>query len=523
MTECHVAIYLRVSTDQQDLARQVEACRRLAEQHFPALPIVEYREEGVSAFKHSIFDRAKSGRMIEEILAGRISGVVTDTQDRLSRGRQSELWAFIDICNDNDVTLVSVETNGPVDTDSEIGEVMLAFRGAMARSEGVKRRHRIRSSFEEMTSQGYWPNGVPPYGYKIVGPKRQRTLLPTTQAAFVRIAFDLYASGEWSQNRIAKWMAEQDPSRSGHRQNVRDDILSNPAYIGKQRRLGEVIDSRHEGIVSEEVWEAVQARLASIEPPPAHVQPFGSRLMRCECGGRLLFQRDKRGEQYGGAYGYYLCNTCPRRHVSEYIEASIMLAFMGTAWTLDNELRNPSFEPGSTREEVEALRSSIDTAERGVEALTEAVAAGSKAATPRLVEKEAELDGLRSLLAKREATSDEIRTDWRRVYDKIRSFNVIDWDDYPETREQGRIEAYFHHAWCLATWQTKKQLTDGLLDRVTVESERVLLHFNSVGFANPIPVPLVSGNRHKPISRDLRAIGLGSGGTSPAALSPSPS
>jgi len=92
-----IVVYERVSTDAQDITRQAVQRDRAAADH-PEAELVVIQDDGVSAFKVSMFDRPGGARLVQMIQAGKVEAVWADAQDRLSRGKQSERWQFVDLC-----------------------------------------------------------------------------------------------------------------------------------------------------------------------------------------------------------------------------------------------------------------------------------------------------------------------------------------------------------------------------------------------------------------------------------------
>src|SRR5437868_219317 len=99
-----VVVYERVSTSKQDISRQAVQ-RDRATAAFPDAEVVVIDDDGVSAFKTSIFDRPGGKRLCSLIESGSVVAVFADAQDRLSRGRQSEWWNFADLLDQTETRL----------------------------------------------------------------------------------------------------------------------------------------------------------------------------------------------------------------------------------------------------------------------------------------------------------------------------------------------------------------------------------------------------------------------------------
>ncbi len=113
--------------------------------------------------------------------------------------------------------------------------------------------------------------GRPPFGYSV----KDKALVPNEDAGVVRYIFEQYAAGK-SCRAIAAGFAGVHGMPNAQ---VVKYILRNPAYIGKIRwdedgkvnynsqqyvaDISELPDGKHEPIVSKDVWDAAQERLAN--------------------------------------------------------------------------------------------------------------------------------------------------------------------------------------------------------------------------------------------------------------------
>ncbi len=176
-------------------------------------------------------------------------------------------------------------------------------------SQEVKRTMAVKAERGELQS-------TPSFGYKAkMEPGEKTTLVPIPEEAeLVREIFCRFNSGEGCY-QIARWLNSMGVTT--HRGNAFENrtveyIIRNPVYIGKLRWTPTgrtrrdftnpdtiVADSTHEPIVSREVFEAAQERMAELKAvwgykarPTYELKDWLSGLVRCsECGSTLIFAR----------------------------------------------------------------------------------------------------------------------------------------------------------------------------------------------------------------------------------------
>src|SRR4051794_22029944 len=125
-------IYARISSDVLGdglgVHRQAEDCRALAKQQGWHV-VDEYVDNDTSAFSGK--RRLEYERLLSDVRAGRISGIIAWHTDRLHRSPK-ELEQFIDLVESSRCTVETVQA-GPVDLSTPSGRVMARTLGAFAR------------------------------------------------------------------------------------------------------------------------------------------------------------------------------------------------------------------------------------------------------------------------------------------------------------------------------------------------------------------------------------------------------
>ena len=133
-----VAIYCRVSTEQQDLTNQIEVCTRHC----------EAREYKIFKIYTDVYTGTKSSRpkfneLLEDMRRYRFNAVMVTKLDRLGRSLQ-HLLSLIDEFNNKGVQFIAVTQN--IDTTTSAGKMQLQIMGAFAEFE--------RNLISERTKEG---------------------------------------------------------------------------------------------------------------------------------------------------------------------------------------------------------------------------------------------------------------------------------------------------------------------------------------------------------------------------------
>jgi DNA invertase Pin-like site-specific DNA recombinase len=309
-----VLLYLRVSSDKQSDERQQITVPRYAAQNFPDAPTREIRELGVSAFRTSIFDRAGGRELIGLIKSGEYCALVVDSQDRLSRGRQSEWWTFFDLCSEYGVKVHTVK-DGAI-SDDEAGELIASLRQSIARRESAEKSHRSKTAARARAEGGYWIRGTPPAGCETAPApdgSGHRILIPGPDFERIARAHERVSDG-YSINATANELGLKPTTLTGR-------ILGNRHYIGEVRHDGEWLPAKWEPMLDLAVFARVEERKKINRHErggkPVH-HPFGP-LLRCHCGARLVHKLGR------GVYLYYCCqNSCGIRIAAENLESALI-------------------------------------------------------------------------------------------------------------------------------------------------------------------------------------------------------
>ena len=339
-----VYIYTRVSTAMQIDGYSLDAqkARMKAYADFNDYQIVGEYEDAGKAGK-SIEGRASFCRMMEDIKSGK-DGVAYVLVFKLSRfGRNAaDVLSTLQVMQDFGVNLICVEDG--IDSSKDAGKLMISVLSAVAEIERENIRVQTMEGRIQKAREGRWNGGFAPYGYRLVDGVLQ---INEDEAPAIRTIFEQYVNTDIGANGLSKYL-ETHGFQKLTRQNGTSPlfsatliraILKNPVYCGKiafgRRKLEKIhgtrneyhqvpqenyllVDGLHEGIVSEELWNAAQVKLLAqskrYEPvnrsktEQAHLL---SALVKCPICGAGMYsnkctKRKKDGTPYK-SFSYYSC------------------------------------------------------------------------------------------------------------------------------------------------------------------------------------------------------------------------
>lgn len=282
-----VYTYTRVSTAMQIDGYSLDAqkARMKAYADFNDYQIVgEYEDAGKSG--KSIEGRASFCRMMEDIKSGK-DGVAYVLVFKLSRfGRNAaDVLSTLQVMQDFGVNLICVEDG--IDSSKDAGKLMISVLSAVAEIERENIRIQTMEGRIQKAREGRWNGGFAPYGYRLVDGRLE---INEEEAPAIRTIFDQYVNTNIGTTGLAKYL-ENHGIHKIQRQNGKNPlfasstiqkILKNPVYCGKiafgRRRTEKVkgtrneyklveqesyllVDGLHEGLVSEEVWQAAQVKM----------------------------------------------------------------------------------------------------------------------------------------------------------------------------------------------------------------------------------------------------------------------
>lgn len=356
------AIYARKSTDQniadeeKSVARQIESARAFAVRHgWEVCEDYVYVDDGVSGAE---FVKREGLTHLMAAVRGKprpFDVLVIMDESRLGR-EQIETSYLLRQITDAGVRVFAYLTGQERKLDSAMDKVLLSLTNFAAEVEREQAKVRTRAALLAKAAKGYVAGGKV-LGYRnvavMVGDRRShvRREIDPEQAAIVRRIFTLCAEGQ-GLLRIAKTLnAEGIRNPTGHdrtgakraaqwsatgvREVLHRDLYQGRVIYGKTRWVDrggtKVKEDRPESdwlvlevpelrTVSEELWQAVQARLAGTRDAHRRRASGGkpdtglesryllSGFLRCGvCGGNLIIS--KKSAKRGRPQTAYVCTT----------------------------------------------------------------------------------------------------------------------------------------------------------------------------------------------------------------------
>lgn len=346
-------LYPRVSTEIQvdgySLEGQKNNLKRFADRE--EMEVVSIYEdagksgksiEGRPAFKKMLSD-IKNGLQIDYILVYKLSRFGRNAADILNS---------LEFIQSYGINLICIEEG--IDSSQTSGKLLISVLSAVAEIERENIIEQTMNGRREKARQGGWNGGFAPYGYYL---KDNQLMIEESEAKAIQIIYEKFGNSDIGYGGIAKYLNLQGVKKivrqngkletwSGH---LVRQILDNPVYCGKiayGRRTREKVkgtkaeykqvytddyileDGKHEGIVSEELWQKVHAkRIATGIKQPSKTGKDRSHLltgiMKCPACGGPMYTNKHAWTNKDGTYKevyYYVCgkNRLQRGHHCDY-------------------------------------------------------------------------------------------------------------------------------------------------------------------------------------------------------------
>ena len=268
-------LYLRVSTREQaekgegdegfSIPAQREACTRHIRDAGWSL-VDEYADRGESARSA---DRPALQAMLARIAEDRdVDAVVVHKIDRLARNMEDHV-AIRALLRRKGVGLVSVTENVE---ETASGRLVEGIHALMAEFYSANLAAEIKKGLSEKAKQGGFPHGAP-LGYQnlrevIAGHQVARIVPDPERAPLITLAFEHYATGEWTLQRLAQELAHKGLTGRARRDRTPKAItwqglaklLCNPTYVGIVEWNGVQHPGTHEPLVVkvEELYQRIE-------------------------------------------------------------------------------------------------------------------------------------------------------------------------------------------------------------------------------------------------------------------------
>jgi DNA invertase Pin-like site-specific DNA recombinase len=357
-----VVIYVRVSSEEQvegySLSAQERFCREFAEKrHWDVVKV--YSDPGHSGKNDR---RPDFQNMITDAARHKFKAILFHKLDRFSRNIENTMKYIKDL-NGYDVTLASVTEE--FDFTTAQGRLFFRLMSLFAQWYLENLSSEVVKGKMEMARRGVH-NGRLPFGY--IKKKDGKVVVVKSEANIIRKAFELYATGEYTDQTIAEFLNKNEYKTRRGRNWSKDtitDFLKNEFYYGKVAYRDQLWPGRHEPVIDKDLFDkCMEVRSSHATRPRTHIsQPkikhpnLLQRIICCNHCGRLL--RIQSVHNYKGTlYGYYQEASRLRGFNCEYASKVVRM----------NEVEDQVFAflthirlPKDWQAEIERLVQNMDT------------------------------------------------------------------------------------------------------------------------------------------------------------------
>ena len=438
----------------------------------------EYAARSGYAIIEEYIDRAKSGtrddrkdfqRMIADAAKQQFRVVLVWKTDRFARNRYDSAHYKAKL-KKYGIQVVSVKESI---SDSPEGIIMEGLLESMAEYYSANLSQNVKRGLRETYSKGLFAGGYVPYGYKLI----QGKLYPDEMTApIVRYIFNEYAAGV-GRAKILETLREQgvkSPMGNDLKAGTFAPLLTNPVYYGKLIRTGIEVNCVVEPLISEELFNRVQERVAQHKFSPASMKARAAYLLqgKCFCGmcGAPMVGESGKGKM-GPKYYYYACSnkkklhTCGKRNMKkDDLEKTVVrqaIAFIRKTENVEKIVHGvlAAYEKENGLSFIQELEQKAQRLEKSICNVIDAIADTPKERQGRLKEKLSRLEDEKAEL--------EVKIAKLKLVEGIQ-LTEKDIHDWLKRFEQGDPEDE----------EFRKYVIDTLIDSVYVFDDKILILFN---------------------------------------------
>lgn len=281
------AIYTRKSSEEgldqnfNSLDAQREACEAyIASQTHEGWKLLPARYDD-GGFSGGSLERPALQRLLSDIALGQVDLVVVYKIDRLTRCL-TDFAKMVEIFDQRSTSFVSVTQH--FNTTTSMGRLTLNVLLSFAQFEREVTGERIRDKIAASKVKGMWMGGAVPLGYDVVDRQLVINLAEAEQLRQIFIRYESLGSVQLLKEDLEKSNIRSKKRLSGKGKHTGGSafsrgalytILKNSLYRGLVHHKGIYHPGQHEAIISQELWDQVQAKLESNR----QIKRLGSRAM----------------------------------------------------------------------------------------------------------------------------------------------------------------------------------------------------------------------------------------------------
>ncbi len=336
-------LYLRLSKDDERAGESlsIENQRRILTEYAREHGLTvcdEYADDGYSGTN---FDRPGVQRLLSDAQTGKIDTILVKDLSRFGRN-YIQVGQYLDyIFPAYGIRFIALNDNVDTADRGSAAMDMMPIMNVFNEWHAANTSKKIRAVFEANQRAGKYTNWSYPYGYRAGSDEKRTAVIDEEAANVVRRIYDLRLQGNSARTIAVILTDEGIPNPAAHytrRDGKKRErncspfwapktvrwILSNPTYLGsttqhkttrvsyKNHKLVRVPESEwivtehaHEPIVSEDIWERVQATYVSGRgraDKTGKVHPLSGLVVCPDCGKKLKRKAGRKG-------GCFVCRT----------------------------------------------------------------------------------------------------------------------------------------------------------------------------------------------------------------------
>ena len=275
------AVYTRKSSEEgldqtfNSLDAQREACEAyIRSQAHEGWKLVKtaYDDGG---FSGGTLERPALRQLLADIGRGLVDVIVVYKIDRLTRSL-ADFARIVETLDRQGASFVSITQQ--FNTTTSMGRLTLNVLLSFAQFEREVTGERIRDKIAASKRKGMWMGGNLPLGYDV---RDRQLVVNQTEAETVRYLFERYVElgavaalqADLRQRGIVSkiWISSSGKRRGGlcYSRGALYYLLRNPIYVGRIAHRGASYTGQHPGIVSQDLWDRVQAVLTENRQGPS--------------------------------------------------------------------------------------------------------------------------------------------------------------------------------------------------------------------------------------------------------------
>ena len=267
------AVYTRKSTEDgleqefNSLDAQYEACAAYAvsQRHEGWVLLPERYDDG--GFSGGNMQRPGLKRLMADVAAGKVDIILLYKIDRLTRSL-ADFAKIVEVLDNAGASFVSITQS--FNTTTSMGRLTLNMLLSFAQFEREVTGERIRDKIAASKRRGMWMGGNVPVGYLV---NDRKLVVNELQAGVVRSIFARYREvgsvvelvdaleREGYRTQITIGATGQMRGGVPYSRGMLYRLLTNPVYRGMIAHKRELFTGEHEAIVSQELWDGVQAQM----------------------------------------------------------------------------------------------------------------------------------------------------------------------------------------------------------------------------------------------------------------------